>query len=949
MSFIATADFQAEWNNLDRCQQAWDEVLGICEERKLKLIIVLGDLKQAMNPVDIRVIKWWQNAIRKASKLGYNVLVVLGNHDRTGQYSEADNWFSILRRAGAITYDKPGVYTTDEGRLFILPYCATSEAKRRANDLLREKPNKETDILLFHHDITGAKYNRQGSKSNAKLTMDDLNCSRYRYCLSGHIHMPQRIRGRAEVQNVLYESSVYYVGSPFCHDWGEVNQNKRYLVVGEDAIDSTHSRIPRWFDPRENGFVDTQPKVWNGARVRIRVSCSASEDYGRRLDRARKEAERKYKGAIIHVVPKFKDREQVNALITTNDTDEKKLRGYVQASRPTQLRSREIEKLISYMCDRIGRFGYGLRGTASGFTFKSAKAKNFLSFKEIKIDFKKKGIVVVQGINHDRGIRCSNGSGKTSFFQTLPVCLFGRTFKEQTHDNWANRWRPKEPAYSRVTGQVSKKNVTISRGRRPVYLRLTINGRDQSSGMKTNEKTGTQSLIEQVTGFTWSTLANSVYIDRSITNAFLSGTKKQRTEVLSRFQNLERFAKAQELVKQDAKSNEERTIQIRERLQSIKHSIAQSRMQLNDLRAIRDTNLRAAYKAYSKAKKRKIKWDKDYSKEYKKLLERSTSVEKDYNKVNKQVEKLEGDYVVVLSKLQSRKKEYDHWETLRKNKECPTCYQEVTSKWILRHSKSLSNKLKTLDKTRNELYKVLTKIRQEAQELDGKHGQVQTKIANLEKERNVLIAFVKTTESQYRELYSEQHSATAIVERMKQKIKEYKSKYRSLIHKKHKLKKQKMIYDYAYEAFSRDGIPAFLNRQLVPILNRASDHYSELFCDRDIQVKFAIEQGEFVPQVINSKGGQTIDDQSTGERSIAGLIASFALREVAPKTNVLFLDEPCEGVDEVYSRQFAKALKHMESRFCTIYLATHNVHILSELAGERTITVKKHHKISRII
>src|ERR1700685_368901 len=225
MSVIFSADFQSEWSNLDKCDQAWEEILHICKKEKLTHIVVLGDLKQAMNPVDLRVVKWWQSAIRRAVKLGYKVILLRGNHDMIGNYTGAEDWFSILKRAGAITFSKPGTYRiSDEITLTLIPYLGVNETRvvaRNAQETLSSNTfQKQINILCFHNDITGARYNQQGSKSDAKLTSLFLHASSYNYCIGGHIHLPQCIEG-----------NVYYVGSPFCHDFGEVNQRKRYLII----------------------------------------------------------------------------------------------------------------------------------------------------------------------------------------------------------------------------------------------------------------------------------------------------------------------------------------------------------------------------------------------------------------------------------------------------------------------------------------------------------------------------------------------------------------------------------------------------------------------------------------------------------------------------------------------------------------------------------------------
>lgn len=224
MSILFTADIQAEWSNLDTCEEMWNEVLSISRKNNVDLICVLGDLKNVYNPVDVRIIQWWQSAIRRIKHNGIEILILLGNHDRVGAYNSADNWLSILRRAGAHTFDKPNTFKWHDTSLYLLSYQNESGTRLGAVQCKEalSRTHSKYNILLFHQDISGVSYNMQGSKSNSKLTEDDLFCSKYDYCVGGHIHCPQRF---GKKQN------IFYVGSPFCHDFGEVNQIKRYLVL----------------------------------------------------------------------------------------------------------------------------------------------------------------------------------------------------------------------------------------------------------------------------------------------------------------------------------------------------------------------------------------------------------------------------------------------------------------------------------------------------------------------------------------------------------------------------------------------------------------------------------------------------------------------------------------------------------------------------------------------
>lgn len=936
MSFLATADLQCEWQNLDLCEQSLDEMIHICKKYKLKYIVFCGDGKEAYDPVSIRVVQWWQHAIRAARKSNIEVHYLMGNHDRISTYTEAGNWLSVLRRAGARTYDTPQVVEIRECRLFFLPYTSVKQTKEWAKKLVNHKPNKNKDVLFFHANLLEARYSQHGQNSDSKLSCADLFNSMYRFCIGGDIHFPQRLSE---------EKNVYFVGSAFCHDWGEVNQRKRYLVVRDEGISSIHSHIPRYFDPDVPGFDISKPEIWKGSRVRLSVPCDVSENYGRRLEKARRRAERKYKGADIYIVPKFKDDERSGVSnISTTASDETKIREYVKQ---TKLLKPLRESVVKYMLSVLSHFAGGLR-TKGHVTFCWAKCKNFLPFRKLYVDFQRKGITVIQGINKDRNNK-SNGAAKTSLMQPIPVSLFGRTFKGQSSDKWSNRWHRKEEAFAhlRLLDEHNNK-LDIIRGRRPTMLKLLVNGHNESSGMKSTDRSGTQSRIESKVGFTWDTLANAVYIDRAITHSFLSGTKKQRSEVLSRFQNLERFEKALAYVRKDNKNNEEKYQNASNKLEHIRGKLEELKSSLNKLKELRRVQVKGAYEEYRRYKfkfKRLIKHNKARRLE---LEKRSKRYEKAYSRATRKQEKQEKQVAVSEQRWKNAKSWNEKWELLKDKDKCPTCFQPIDKTHIDKHRNDVYNLIKIESRRLKKQEKELTKLRRKAQILDGKYTKVQMKLEKIDKEESHLRISKQTARSQYQDLISRQHTAYTIIGKTRKEIKKVEHKKHELKQYKSKLQKRRVLYAYAIQAFSRDGIPAFLNKQLVPVLNKAAQYYSELFTDGEIQVRVGLENGEFVPQIINTKGGEGIDDQSTGELSISGLIASFALREAAPQTNLLMLDEPSEGLDEQTAKQFARGLQKLKHRFKSIFLCTHNEHLLSEFSRENTITVVKKNGISKI-
>ena len=933
MRAIITSDWQAEFSNLDLCEQAWRQVLNICQEQKLETVVLAGDLKQHYNPVDIRVTKWWMRAIERAIKAGLEVIVVLGNHDRVGQYTDAQNWLPILRRAGAKVFDKPCFHYTgkDEG-FAILPYTTdVKRLKREARQLAKRATKK--DVLLFHADLKGCAYNALGKKSESRLTHHDLQSEAYLACVGGHIHLYQRLG-----------KNTYYTGSPFCSDWGEANQRKGFVVVEDRRIGFVPSRIPGWFDNTYPNFPSeghSEDNSWAGARVKVHVSCSVDGDYQAALARARRLGEKKYKGATVFVVPEFKEASERRTVhVDVKDTDKEKIAAYVEQTLPKELLV-DKKRIISYLNYQLGKIGVRIR-RGSKIKFLWTKATNFLSYKNLELDFRSGGIVVIKGEYAGRPER-SNGSGKTNCLQTIPVAWFGKTFKGETYDGWANRHTEGE---ARVTVAVRDSNgnkIAVTRGRRPSSLKLSVNAKDVSSGMDGRRKDATQGFIEQFTGYTWQTLANAVYIDETVTRAFLSGTAKERTQVLSRFQNLERFEEARKLVRADASHTEKRIDELKEKVSGYDNRISDCKDAIAEIEKQKTVRVQDAKKKLKDAEREAAALNKIENKRHGKLIRLTKKLEKRMDATSNEIQIARTQSAKLEYKMESLTEKIDSAKELKG--ECPTCYQKVSPEHIQSHVKGWKYELEGIEDRRKE---ILRQIKILADKFHAYEDRISDATESLNESTAACTEATSRVNALERVLLDAKTEATSPIplERRLRKLKAGKKSVELYIQS---LAVDLPMFTYCDEAFSRDGLPAFLNAQLVPVLNGAADYYSELFSGKELQVRFTVVNGEFEPVIVNASGGETFASQSKGEKALAGLIASFALREVAPVCNLLILDEPGDGLDPAAARRFAQSLSTLKDKFGTIYLTTFNPEILQSLANEKTITVVKKNGISSLI
>lgn len=929
MKILFTSDWQTDYENLELCRKVAEEILRLKGQTGFGVLVLCGDLKHVYNPIDVRVVTFWLRTISKWRKEGLDVVAALGNHDRVGMHVDKQNWFPILRKAGALAYDETGFAGVGNGQeIAILPFRNSSTLLRREAIDLAKSVGPRKPVLVFHADLEKAKHNvLSSSEPGDKIRVEDLCPERYLFCIGGHIHYQQKVGG-----------NVWYCGSPFATDWGEANQRKGYLFVDTDrqTIKRVRSEIPGWYDPTWPGFDAAKPESWEGAHVRIKVPVDGIQQIGQKLAEAEERARKTFFGARLAVVPEFKESVRADSQIRASYPDEKKIRLYVEETIPDELKAHQ-SKVERYLIDQLAQVN-GLQRETGELTFKAFAAENFLSYKKISFRFEP-GLCVVSGKNLDWASR-SNGSGKTSFLQPIAVAHSGQTFKDQKHDKWMRRGTgSKDSSHVKLWFEDSQnRKCFLLRARQPKELLLKVEGEVVESG---NRPESTQRLIEHVTGYTWETLSNTIYVDQARSHLMLTGTEAERKSFLARLQNLERFERAAKVIKDQKDDFEGRyTLNsaalgaVLTEKQSLLDTISRAKRILAINESIADI-YRRKKSAYDAKLKESIKWAEKAKKQFS-LLEQKLEEQREKGR------KSDREQAVLKNQVEELKRRLVKFGKMEGA--CPTCLQEVSRKYIQQQLEpteetiqEMEKKILALDEVEEKRMDVLRDLR-----FSQDKWRVNRDLAlEVEKARDEMSkAHYELKQFQKQKL---------LLDELRKKSKDCGIQEKQLKEKKEKIVRWLSVLKYAYTVFQRTGLPAYLNAQICPELNQAAAEYSELFTQGEIQVRFAVdEQGKMDVQVINAHGGEDTKDQSEGEMKMASLITSFAVRSVAPKTNLLILDEPGDGLDATSARAFARGLKSIVGRFGTILLTTHNPAILSELSDARLVTIIKENKISRV-
>lgn len=900
---LCTSDWHTSPQNLSQCEVVVQQILEVIKREHCSYILNLGDVKDAFNPVDQRATNFLIQAVEEISHL-CPILVVLGNHDRIGPSDVLDSCLPVVNAAGGMTFEIPTVTKlANDLRLSVVPYIRDTQALRKA--FLDVLPERRSGLLVFHAEVQGCCLTTQ-ARSHYAITLADVHPQKYLMCLGGHIHYPQRM-GR----------NLWYVGSPFCHDWGECNQQKGFLLVevSGSSVKVKHipSRVPGWYDSQLPKF--RRPTSWKDCHVRVRVSVR--HDPVKEMATARAAAAEKYLGAHLHVVPEFELAPAADGLKLKEDaSDRDVIQQYVTLTKPKGVAG---EQVVAYLCHTLGS------GRVLGIprlVFRHIKAENVLCFDKYDLDLSVPGLTLVTGVNHDWDGR-SNGAGKSSLLSLPVVALFGVTPKGQSHDGWCRQGATGKSFVELQLEMANGQSCTIYRSRQPAGLTVHVDGRDMTPG----DIRTTQRYIESLTELTWDVLVNALYVGQKEVGTILTGTEKERKELFSRFLGLERFLVAQEKVRDDLRRTR---IQLEEVESEIATSLAACQtcqQTLAELPKIVHPDS-ASVKSQRQLEKRYLA---DLAEAQVKEHRIDTWLEENQRRFNKLLDH------TIRADARREPLEVQLENVIRIQGRCPLCNSQVSASQIQVHADSLDHQIAELkaeafafegrqaENRKRRLAEItkLHQVRAVVQKYQDKLDALRTWLTKAEALADTARAMEATKSRLTQQLNNHNRAQT------------FHAGYRAIL-----LEHVKFL-EYSQSVVGRDGLPTYLCSVVVPQLNQAANRYGEAFTEGAIRVQFTVAEGDLDISIVNTYGGQTVGDQSMGELRMAGLVVAFAFRDTLVPHNLLILDEPGEGLDAANARAFARGLAAVVERFGSVFLTTHNAYILAELEATRHLEVAK--------
>ena len=198
---------------LNSIKSVLNQMAKYCIDNNISTIIIGGDLLHGKSIIYAIAQKIMLDYFRSYPQITF--YVIDGNHDLSGKGSDAISALLSLNH-------EPNVRRIDnthemlENILFV-PYSF---------QMVSVIKNSKADILISHFGLNEGILN-SGISIVADIAIKDL-IGKYKLVLLGHYHKPQEI--------INDNINLYYAGSPIQLDWGEKNEEKRFLVVDTETL-----------------------------------------------------------------------------------------------------------------------------------------------------------------------------------------------------------------------------------------------------------------------------------------------------------------------------------------------------------------------------------------------------------------------------------------------------------------------------------------------------------------------------------------------------------------------------------------------------------------------------------------------------------------------------------------------------------------------------------------
>jgi len=203
---------------LHSLQEVLHEIAKYTVDKNINKMIIGGDILHGKSVIHAIAQDIMLDFFEEWSKT-IDFFIIDGNHDLSGKGSNVVSALKSLRNIDNLRWIPFNeTMSIDNDRVLLIPY---------GPNMTEKILNNQSKILISHFGLNEGVLN-SGISIVSDISIKNL-IGKYELVLLGHYHKPQEI--------IRDDIKLYYVGSPIQLDWGEKNDEKRFLVVDTETLE----------------------------------------------------------------------------------------------------------------------------------------------------------------------------------------------------------------------------------------------------------------------------------------------------------------------------------------------------------------------------------------------------------------------------------------------------------------------------------------------------------------------------------------------------------------------------------------------------------------------------------------------------------------------------------------------------------------------------------------
>jgi len=513
------------------------------------------------------------------------------------------------------------------------------------------------------------------------------------------------------------------------------------------------------------------------------------------------------------------------------------------------------------------------------------RIKNFLSIKDVEIDFESySDIVRIIGVNKDTKPWSSNGAGKSSVIEAIVFSLFGRTIRKTTDKSLKNHYTKGKCEVEIVVND----SIVINRVKKPPMLKVVVDGENVTQ----DSIQTTQRYLDKILNTNFSVFLASMVFGQSNKMNFLTATAEEKRNIIQSFLDIGdvfQYRKAIKSKKAKAYSNkkisETLCSEVLSKKEKLEEQISKTKKNKRAAKVLMDSDVAKRFIKYSIAELQENE-----------QLRYSAAVE--FESASHSLSKTKQRMADVRAKLKTFK-----------ISECEFCGEAPRKERGLVSGWNIE-----IGKLEEDLVAKQIHIKEQGQLLEN-FGPV------ISPNDFELFEQYKTFDTEFKILKSQRKEHTKLL-RKHQKAVEKSQKYYDMMR-------------FWEQAFSEQGLIRFVIRNILSFFNDRVNYYLKFLSSSNFSVTF----DETLKEQIYNKGTLTFFDAlSGGEKRKVSVAIMLGLNDLLllsgkERSNLIFFDEVADSLDEGGVKGLFELIMDISSTK-KVFVITHNDYLTSLLEDE---------------